>query len=204
MYIVGIRRARSIFMQNCGYLLPFCEELLTGLFCSISKTTNVIRTRVFYVHFSQWELLMSRTNNHVTHTLPFFTGLGNFSNWFWGENDIHVLTSFIKQNSKYIYIEPELNIKTIKLKPKRGSISEYCEFQTVLSPFYFAPGYSPVWNYIWTWLVHIVRNVTRDVGHDGWLRTHYDRNLESKMTNWMLYQNSKQTHRRCWRKFWKS
>ena len=141
MYIVGIRRARSIFMQNCGYLLPFCEELLIGLFCSISKTTNVIRTRVFYVHFSQWELLMSRTNNHVTHTLPLFTGLGNFSNWFWVENAcngkyIHVFTSFIKQKSKYIYIEPELNIKTIKLKQKRGSISEYCEFQTVLSPFF--------------------------------------------------------------------
>ena len=60
MYIVGIRRARSIFMQNCESLLPFCEELLTGLFCSISKTTYVIRTRVYYVHFSQWELLMSQ------------------------------------------------------------------------------------------------------------------------------------------------
>ena len=135
MYIVGIRRARSIFMQNCGSLLPFCEELLTGLFCSISKTTNVIRTRVFYVHFSQWELLMSWTNNHVTHSLPLFTGLENFSNWFWGQNAsngkyIHVLTYFIKQKSKYIYIEPELNIKIIKLKQKCGRMSEYC----VLSP----------------------------------------------------------------------
>ena len=55
-YIVGIRRARSIFMQNCVSLLPFCEELLTGHFCSISKTTNVIRIRAFYVQFSQWEL----------------------------------------------------------------------------------------------------------------------------------------------------
>ena len=94
-YIVGIRRARSIFMQNCGALLPFCEELLTCLFCSISKTTNVIRTRVFYVHFSQWELLMSRTNNHVTHTLPLFTGLGNFRNWFLDEN---------ASNGKYIHV----------------------------------------------------------------------------------------------------
>ena len=51
---------------------------------------------------------------------------------------------------------------------------------------------------------HIVRNVTRDVGHDGWLRTHYGRNLGSKMINWMRYQNNKQTHRLCWREFWKS
>ena len=39
----------------------------------------------------------------------------------------------MKQKSKYIYIESELNIKTIKFKQKRGSISEYCEFQIVLS-----------------------------------------------------------------------
>ena len=65
-------------------LLPFCKELQPGLCCSIPKTTNVKRTRVFYVHFSQWKLPISQ-KNHVTHTLPLF----QFSNGFWSENASH-------------------------------------------------------------------------------------------------------------------
>ena len=37
MYIDEIRREKSIVMQNCVPLLPFYEELLSGLFCPISQ-----------------------------------------------------------------------------------------------------------------------------------------------------------------------
>ena len=39
--------------------------------------------------------------------------------------------------------------------------------------------------------VRIVRNLTRDGGHDGWYQTRYGRNFGSKMINLMSCQNNK-------------